>query len=290
MAHEHHHHGHGHGHHGHEHGDGYDLTEMLLLDAEVTAAHLAAFTGRIAELAGEAAVHRVVDLGSGTGTGAFALLRRFPGAVVTAIDTDEGMLRHLTESAARHGVADRIRPLHADAGGGLPETGEADLVWASSSMHHMNDPDRVLADIHATLRPGGLLAMIEMESMPRFLPDDIGIGAPGLEARCHALADAAKAEHLPHMGSDWPARLRAAGFTVLDSRDLVVDLAPPLPAPAVRYAVATLKRFRAGVAERLSAEDRETLDTLLAKDEHVLRHLPGLSVHSTRSAWIATPA
>ncbi|MEV0899859.1 class I SAM-dependent methyltransferase [Actinoplanes sp. NPDC049802] len=287
MPHENHHHGQA---HGHAHGNGHDLTEMLDLDAEVAATPLADFTARIAELAGPPGVRRVADLGSGTGTGAFALLRRFPEAVVTTIDTDDAMLRHLAESAARHGLADRIRPLHADADTGWPETGEADLVWASSSMHHMGDPDRVLADIRATLRPGGLLAMIEMESMPRFLPDDIGIGTPGMEARCHAVADAARAEHLPHIGADWPARLHAAGYTVLESRELVVDLAPPLPAPAVRYAVATLRRFRAGVAERLSAEDRETLDTLLADDGRVLRHHPGLSVHSTRSAWISTPS
>ena len=93
-----------------------------------------------------------------------------------------------------------------------------------------------------------------------------------------------------YIGADWPARLRAAGFTVLESRELVVDLAAPLPAPAVRYAVATLRRFRAGIADRLSAEDRETLDALLDRDGHALRNHPALSVHSTRSAWIATPA
>ncbi len=52
----------------------------------------------------------------------------------------------------------------------------------------MSDPDRVLADVFATIRPGGLLVVAEMESFPRFLPDDIGFGHPGLEARCHAAA------------------------------------------------------------------------------------------------------
>ncbi|KHD74407.1 class I SAM-dependent methyltransferase, partial [Actinoplanes utahensis] len=229
--------------------------------------------------------------GAGTGSGSFALLRRFPEATVTAVDTSPEMLAHLAGSARRHGLADRIRPTEADLDSGWPLTGPADLVWASSSMHHLSDPDRVLADIRATLAPGGLFAMIEMEAMPRFLPDDLGIGVPGLEARCHAAADQARAEHLPHMGSDWPARLTAAGFRILESRDLTVDLPAPLPDAAIRYAPATLRRFRAGIADRISPDDLATLDVLLADDgPHALRHRTDLTVRSTRSVWISTPA
>jgi SAM-dependent methyltransferase len=283
-------HGHGHGHADHGgHGDG--LREMLDLDAEVGADQLAEFTARIAELTGERPVRDVVDLGAGTGTGTFALLRQFPDATVTAIDTSDEMLGHLGGKAQRHGFDGRVRPRLADLDERWPETGPADLVWAASSMHHMGDPDRVLRDIHATLRPGGLLAMIEMESMPHFLPDDLGIGSPGLEDRCDVLMAEARAEHLPHMGSDWTARLTAAGFTIRDAGDLVISLPAPVPATAVRYAYATLQRLRAGLADRLSAEDRDTLDILLADDgPQSLRNRPDLTVRSTRSFWIATPA
>lgn len=266
------------------------MTEMLDLDGEVTAGPLGTFIARVAELAGDRPVRDVTDLGAGTGTGSFALLRHFPEATVTAIDTSPDMLDHLTANAHRLGFDGRIRPHRADVDSGWPETGPADLVWASSSLHHMNDPDRVLTDIRTTLRPGGLLALIEMDAVPRFLPDDIGIGRPGLEDRCHAIADRARTEHMPHQGSDWPARLAGAGFTILDARELVLDSPAPLPEPAVRYAVATLRRFRSGVAEGLSAEDRETFDTLLADDARLLRTLPGLTVRSTRSAWIAAPS
>ncbi|HWS32516.1 MAG TPA: methyltransferase domain-containing protein [Actinoplanes sp.] len=266
------------------------MTEMLDLDGEVTAGPLAAFIARLTELAGDHPVRDVTDLGAGTGTGTFALLRHFPEAVVTAIDTSPDMLSHLTGNAQRLGFDGRVRARQADLDAGWPETGPADLVWASSSLHHMSDPDRVLTDIRGTLRPGGLLALIEMDAVPRFLPDDIGIGRPGLEDRCHAIADRARAEHMPHQGSDWTARLTRAGFTIREARELTLDVSAPLPEPAVRYAVATLRRFRAGVAEGLSAEDRETFDTLLADDAGLLRALPGLTVRSTRSAWIATPA
>jgi SAM-dependent methyltransferase len=276
----------GHGHGDHAQGDG--LQEMLDLDAEVTATQLTELITRAAHLAGPHPIRDVLDIGAGTGTGTFALLRRFPEASVTAIDTSEEMLDHLRTSATRHDLADRIRPLRADLDEGWPATGPADLVWASSSMHHMADPDRVLRDIHATLRPGGLLTVIEMERMPRFLPDDLGFGRPGTEARCHVLLDEARAEHLPHIGSDWPSRLTAAGFTIMESRDLTVDLSSPLPETAIRYAYATLSRIRSALADRLSPEDVSTLDALLTRDgPRALHTRTDLRVHSTRSVWIA---
>lgn len=286
-------HGHGHGHgsgSGHGHGFSHDLTEMLDLDGEVVAGALTGFVSRVAALAGSRPVRDVVDLGAGTGTGSFALLRHFPEATVTAVDASPDMLDHLLRNAHRLGFDGRIRPHQADLDAGWPETGPADLVWASSALHHMTDPDRVLTDIRGTLRPGGLLALIEMNAVPRFLPDDIGIGRPGLEDRCHAIADRSRAEHLPHQGSDWASRLSGSGFTILEARELVLDSPAPLSEPAVRYAVATLRRFRAGVADGLSADDRQTFDTLLADDARLLRALPGLTMRSTRSTWIATPS
>jgi ubiquinone/menaquinone biosynthesis C-methylase UbiE len=59
-------------------------------------------------------------------------------------------------------------------------------VWAASSLHEVADPDRVLSNVYAALHAGGLLVVVEMDDLPRFLPDDVGLGRPGLEARCHA--------------------------------------------------------------------------------------------------------
>ncbi|MBG0562921.1 class I SAM-dependent methyltransferase [Actinoplanes aureus] len=271
----HHHPGHGHGHDG-----DHDMTEMLDLDAEVASAEIDALTARIAELA-TTVVRDIIDVGSGTGTGSFALLRRFPEATVTAVDTSEDLQRHLAAAAGRHGLAGRIRPVRADLDAGWPGLGPADLVWASSSMHHMTDPDRVLRDVRAALRPGGLLVLVEMERMPNFLPAGFG---DGLEDRLHAAHAEARAEHLPHIGSDWTARLKAAGFTVHDQHVLTVERVAPLPHEAVRYAEATLRRFRHSLADRLSAGDQATLDGLLHGG---LAGRDDLTVISNRDVWIA---
>lgn len=273
----------------HEHAD-HDhhaggLAELLDLDAEVLHAHVSEMTAWCAELAGGRAPRRLLDVGSGTGTGTFALLRRFPDAEVVALDVSQELLQHLEGRARQLGRPDRVRTVRADLDEPWPAVGPVDLAWASASLHHVADPDRALAELWAALRPGGLLAVLELDGFPRFLPDAVG---DGLEQRCHAAADQAHAADLPHRGSDWGLRLSRAGFAVEGERTFVVDLAPPLPAGAVRYAAATLRRLRAGLADRLGDQDLAALDALLADDgPQSLLQRDDLVVRATRSAWLA---
>jgi SAM-dependent methyltransferase len=182
-------------------------------------------------------------------------------------------------------MAGRIQAVQADLDTEWPDTGPVDLVWASNSLHHMKDPDQVLAWVFAALRPGGLLAVAELDSFPRFLPDDIGAG---LEARLHAALAEARAGELPHLHSDWGPRLSAAGFTIEARRTFDIDLAAPLPALAGRYAQASLTRLRSGLDGRLSASDLATLGPLLDSDgpDSVLRR-DDLTIRAARTAWAA---
>ena len=264
------------------------MAEILDLDAEVMHSYLAEVTAWIRPLAGDPPPRRILDLGSGTGTGTFALLERFDQAEVIALDVSAAMLHRLSGKAAVLGVADRIRTVQADLDEAWPDIDAVDLVWASSSLHHLADPDRVLAGIFATLRPGGLLVVAEMASFPRFLPDDLGFGRPGLEARCQAVLDEQRAAALPHLGSDWGPRLSRAGFTIDAERPFVIDLAAPLPAASGRYAQATLRRIRSGLDGRMSPDDLAALDTLIDSDgpDGVLQR-NDLTVRTARTVWAA---
>jgi SAM-dependent methyltransferase len=280
-------------HHGHQHhhtGDDSDaaLAELLDLDAEVLHGYLSELTAWVQELAGDPPARRILDLGSGTGTGTLALLRSFDGAEVTAVDSSPAMLARLTAKAGELGLDGRVRTLQADLDAGWPAVGPLDLVWAANSMHHMADPDRVLGAIHAALRPGGVLALIELDTFPRFLPDDVGIGRPGLEERCHAMLAEGLAVELPHLGGDWRAGLSGAGFTVVAERHFTVEPPSPLPAATGRYAQASRRRLRSGLEGRLSAEDAAALDTLVEGDgpQSVLRR-DDLTVRAERTAWVA---
>ena len=255
--------------HVHEH----DQTEILDLDAEVLAEHLASI---VAWLPIETSPRHIVDLGCGTGAGTLALLDRFPGAEVTAVDLSAAHLQRLQEKAG-----DRVRIVQADLDAAeWPELGTPELVWASASMHHVADPERTLRQVHDLLAPDGLFAVVELAGFPRFLPADAPEDAPGLEERCHAALD----HHLPHRGADWGTKLAKAGFTVEAKRTITADIGPT--DAAGRYALSSLRRLRGRVASALTAEDLTALERLLDTDgPQSILHRADLGVRTERTVW-----
>jgi SAM-dependent methyltransferase len=268
-------------HQGHHH-DEAGLADLLDLDAEVLAPLLDE-VGRWAAQHAPEQVRTVVDVGAGTGTASLALARRFAAAEVVAVDRSATMLQRLREAATPQGLANRLRAVQCDLDAGWPPVREVDLAWASSSLHEVADPDRVLGDIHAALSPGGLLVVVEMDGLPRFLPDDVGLGGPGLEPRCHeALAREGWNQH-----PDWRPHLESAGFDVLAQRTFSLD-ADPAPPATGGYAHAFLRRVRAALDGGLAPEDLDVFDQLVADDgPHALRHRADLALHASRTAWAA---
>lgn len=266
----------------HDHGG---QAEMLDLDAEVLAEHIASIAGWLPVRENP---RRIMDLGSGTGTGTFALLARFPEAHVTAVDASVDHLHRLREKAGEAGVDDRVRTVQADLDATWPDLGRPDLVWASASLHHMADPDRTLRQIHDTLTPGGLLAVVELAGLPRFLPADAPENSPGLEERCHAASDRIHAEHVPHRGADWGPKLTAAGFVLDGERVITAEIEQARSEAVGRYALSTLRRVRVAVADVLSADDLAALDQLLDTDGpgSILRR-SDLAVRTARGVWAA---
>ncbi|MBM2615144.1 methyltransferase domain-containing protein [Actinoplanes sp. LDG1-06] len=251
------------------------LIEMLDLDAEV----LSAYHRDLIAWAGREAGDRphIVDLGAGSGTGSLALARELPGARVTAVDVSPEMLAHLRSRADATGLGGRITTVEADLDQPWPEFGEVDLIWASSSMHHMADPARALASAHAALRPGGVLLIAELESFPRFLT---GTADEQVEAMVHTEADKMRHDAGLHMHENWGTRASQAGFTEVVERHFDIALEPPLPAAARRYAEVTLGRMRHRLEGRA---DLEALDRVVAG----LSSRDDLSIRTERTVWLA---
>jgi SAM-dependent methyltransferase len=264
--------------HVHDHST-EQLAALLALDALVLGGYLGELVAWVGDLA-PAEPRTVVDLGAGTGVGTVALARRFPAAEIVAVDRSAEMLHRTGAAAAAAGVADRVRAVQADLDEAWPSSlGRADVVWASSSLHEVADPDRLLRDVLVVLPAGGLLVAVEMDSLPQVLPDDVG---GGLGARCDAaLADAGWNAH-----PDWRPHLERAGFEVVAERS-VATASGPDTATTARYRRAWLAHVRRGLEGRLAADDLATLDRLLAESgpDAVLDR--DSAVRGSRTAWAA---
>ncbi|MFI6981075.1 class I SAM-dependent methyltransferase [Embleya sp. NPDC050154] len=274
--------------HDHDHGDGatgHDESasaDMLDLDAEMLGSLLDEMTDWVGRH-GPDAPKRVADVGAGTGTGTLALARRFEAAEIVAIDRSPALRDRLRATAHGAGLTDRLRVVSADLDVAWPSVDAVDVAWAASSMHHVADPDRVLRDIHGALNPGGVLAVVEMDALPRFLPDDIGVGRPGLETRCHEAA--ARAGWNAH--PDWRPHLERAGFEPVAQRTFTVEASPAPPA-ARRYARRQFAAFRVAVEGRVAADDLDVLDLLLTQDHPgALPNRHDLTLRSSRTVWAA---
>ena len=263
--------------------------DLLDLDGEVLHAYLSQATAWVYQAAAGRPVRRILDVGCGTGNGALALAERFGGAEMIAVDQSGDLLARLQARARDRGLEDRVQTVEADLDQAWPAVDPVDVTWTSMALHHLADPDRALREIFAATRPGGLLAVAEGTVAQRFLPDDIGLGRPGLEARLQA----AVAEHhsgtMPYLGADWGPLLARAGFAGVAERAFGIEMDAPLPAAAGRFAQAYLRRVRGHVDGALAADDLAVLDVLTGDDgpDSVLRR-QDLALRGVRTLWTAT--
>ncbi|MFB8244091.1 class I SAM-dependent methyltransferase [Streptomyces sp. NPDC055952] len=282
MAHRHdhpheHEHTPGQGHHGHTDMDWAEMGPLLESSAELFASLYERALGWLAKEVTEPGL--IVDAGSGPGVVACLFAETFPGARVVAVDGSAPLLERARARAERLGFTDRFGTITGE----LPDVlGEleypADLLWASRSLHHLGDQRAALAAFAARLAPGGMLALMEGGLPPRFLPRDIGIGRPGLQARI----DAVQAEWFTRMRhdlpghvaetEDWPALLSAAGLKPTRTHSFLLDLPAPVSDRARAYVVASLSHMRDKLAEGLDAEDLATVDRLLDPDDEASVH------------------
>ncbi|SDX70391.1 trans-aconitate 2-methyltransferase [Modestobacter sp. DSM 44400] len=96
----------------------------------------------------------VVDLGCGDGSVTAKLLRRWPRARVTGVDSSASMLA----AAAEHAVPGRLEFTRADVRDWLPD-GPIDVLVSNATLHWVPEHPELLAGWAAAVPPGGWLAL-----------------------------------------------------------------------------------------------------------------------------------
>jgi SAM-dependent methyltransferase len=99
---------------------------------------------------------RSLEVGAGTGYFSLNLLQAGVVQEATCTDISPGMLRTLSDNAARLGLS--VRAARADAES-LPFADQSfDLVLGHAVLHHLPDLQRAFGEFHRVLRPGGRIA------------------------------------------------------------------------------------------------------------------------------------
>lgn len=104
----------------------------------------------------------IVDLATGTGDVAFAMADALPDARVRGLDISEGMLAKARQRAAAGTYAGRLTFGCADGlATGLPDAC-ADVVTVAYGVRNFADIEAGYREMHRIMRPGGLLAVLEL--------------------------------------------------------------------------------------------------------------------------------
>jgi ubiquinone/menaquinone biosynthesis C-methylase UbiE len=105
----------------------------------------------------------VADVGAGTGL----FTRKFAAAVapdgkVFAVDIAPSFLRHIEETCKKSEIKNVETILCDQFSTKLPKD-SVDLAFICDTYHHFEFPQRTLQSIHAALRPGGQIVLIDFQ-------------------------------------------------------------------------------------------------------------------------------
>jgi SAM-dependent methyltransferase len=151
---------------------------------------------------------RILDAGCGYGATAFDLQAR-TGGTWLGITLSPVQVRRATAEAERRGLSAQLRFAVQSYDSPLP--GPFDLAIAIESLIHSPDPAASIANIAASLAPGGHLAIVDdMPEPPLSAADEADLALFKRMWRC-PVAPPAHA---------WRAALTDAGLTLVADRDL----------------------------------------------------------------------
>jgi SAM-dependent methyltransferase len=101
----------------------------------------------------------VADIGAGTGYFAVRFAHMVSKGRVYGVDTEPGMVKHLTERAGKAGLKNLTAVLAKPGDPRLPE--KADLIIFVDVYHHVEDRERYFRQLQKSLKPGGRIAVID---------------------------------------------------------------------------------------------------------------------------------
>lgn len=216
---------------------------------------------------------QVLDLACGDGFYTRRIADRLgPGGRVIGVDINPAYL-----DAARRATADyqggAAIELVAATFDKLPFADATfDVVWCAQSLYSLPDPIDVLRHLARVLEPGGLVAVLENDTMHQvFLPWPVALEIPLRAAELHALARETEHWSKFYVGRRLPAVFATAGFEPLRLATLAFDRQAPFDEPTKVLLQSYLDALRERVSSHLEPDLLAQLATLV--DAHSAERL-----------------
>lgn len=217
----------------------------------------------------------VLDLACGDGFYARRIADRLgSGGSVTGVDLNPAYI-----SVARHGEARHAGRAAIDFVAAsfdcLPFPDESfDFVWCAQSLQSLPDPVVVLEHLVRVLRPGGIVAVLENDTMHKvFLPWPIGLELPLRAAELRAFSEKARDPSKYYVARRLPAVLAAAGVEPLNVTTRAFDRQAPFGESERELLQSYLEETARRVAPYLDASLLQELRQLgdARSSQHMLR-------------------
>jgi demethylmenaquinone methyltransferase / 2-methoxy-6-polyprenyl-1,4-benzoquinol methylase len=171
----------------------------------------------------------VLDLACGDGFYAHRIADRLgPGASVTGVDLNLAYISAAQQAEARHAGGAAVSFVAASFDR-LPFPDESfDFVWCAQSLQSLPDPVVVLEHAVRVLRPGGIVAILENDTMHKvLLPWPIGLELPLRVAELRAFSEKTRDPSKYYVARRLPAVLAAVGVEPLNVTTRAFDRQAP---------------------------------------------------------------
>jgi ubiquinone/menaquinone biosynthesis C-methylase UbiE len=142
----------------------------------------------------------VADIGAGTGLFTRLFAEKVgPAGQVYAVDIAQPFLDHIAADARKRGQKHVVTVLGSQDSTNLPAE-SVDLVFLSDVYHHVERPEKILASIRRSLRPGGRLVVVEFD-------------------RVEGKSSSFVLKHVRASKSVFVKEIESAGFSVIPTRN-----------------------------------------------------------------------
>jgi ubiquinone/menaquinone biosynthesis C-methylase UbiE len=218
---------------------------------------------------------RVLDLACGDGFYTRRIAERLgAGGSVVGADLDPAYLARARQEAESYAGPAKIELVEAPFDHLPFEAASFDFVWCAQSLYSLPDPVAVLEHVKRVLKPDGIAAVLENDTLHQvFLPWPAGLEIPLRAAELRALLTESRNPGKYYVGRRLPAVFAAAGVEPWRMTTIAIDRQAPFR-DAERevlqsYLDAVVERVTPYLAEPLLVQLRELADN--ASPQHLLK-------------------